>query len=1255
MINIVVWLCLVTVGQQIYGKVITVNKNGTDSLSCCESGTCICSSLSKALLSVESNTVINIISKNISLTTSVSMGSINNITITGNYGTTVTCNNTGALLCDVCSNVSIEGIIWDHCGNISHPTLPGISFNAVSNISIRNCIFQNSKVCTAVSLTNSAGAINIVNSTFKFNAMSDSSVCTESYYYRSTESYYYNSSIESLLDSSVSYYSSTKSYYSSLLVTSSKSTVISILGSLFSHNGNVHITSAGSFYYYGDNPHQSLKILISNTGFVSNYFNSMYIDDNSMKSLITFDTVNISYNDYDWSAVVHAHGDYSSLNIISSHFVGNYRTLDLSLSNGIFDLYNTTFKDNKNTVLRVDGHGDSNICMSHCNFIQNVARYSNIVDIALSNGIFDLYNTTFKDNKNTVLRVDGHGDSNIYMSHCNFIHNVARYSSIVDIGVGSDSTVSISQCTFSDNVGDDNIVYITMYSEIYTPSDFCNVLISSNFTNNRNGSALQVSKCFLKFTNSTLFENNSAENGGAVYIEQSTRITVDDESTVKFINNTALLRGGAIYIDLTSCYNNSIIVFTNFTKNRSISFIDNLAKLSGNSIYFNIPYSCNVVSNYAYNSSAAHIPFKFTYECSESLEITGSAIATSPYGIKLCSSDSTKRVTDSKNACGVNNGLTDSIDNKCVNDTGKISMLGQSIYFSTILYDYFNGAAEAIMFQVKCDNCEPKFKLVGDRTLVHNELRVKVKFLSDKELKNDTNITLTLTSLLPPEYRSLSATLSLTLSSCYNGFSFSNQSQLCECYNNDHLHCEGDSASIKQGYWFGDFNDKHTLSLCYQEYCNFNFINRYETKNGFFNLPREIDDQCNSHRTGVACGECGEGYTLAYNSPDCISVEKCSPGMIVLVVVLTVLYWIAIVAGLFGMAYYFNTKQMSLGYLYGIIFFYSIVDIILVANLHKTDGVFYTATILSSFAKLNPQFLGRLCFIKNLDAIDQQFIHYCHVVFIAIILFGIVIVAKCNKRVFFYVKHLIVPVTCLLLLFSYTSLTSTSLRLLIPVKLSGEVHTFLSPCVKYFGDRHAAYASVAIFCVLLVTIGFPFLLAIEPFMMKVLNEYLNVHASKKPNLQIESFIKKKVIVRIKLLLDRLQDCYKDQYRWFAAYYLICRLVIILIAYFANNDYNNMIYYLQTACVIIAMTHIWIQPYKNDMLNVMDMIILLIMLLIVNLSAFKFSASMTVGIAISLIVAPLVLLFGMAVKKLCLPKIKKFKSRPDGVQLTSFSR
>ena len=43
---------------------------------------------------------------------------------------------------------------------------------------------------------------------------------------------------------------------------------------------------------------------------------------------------------------------------------------------------------------------------------------------------------------------------------------------------------------------------------------------------------------------------------------------------------------------------------------------------------------------------------------------------------------------------------------------------------------------------------------------------------------------------------------------------------------------------------------------------------------------------------------------------------------------------------------------------------------------------------------------------------------------------------------------------------------------------------------------------------------------------------------------------------------------------------------MLIVYFANSDYSNMAY-VQTACVIIAMTHVLMRAYKSNLLNIMD--------------------------------------------------------------------
>ena len=1110
---IIIWLSLITVSQHIHGTEITVNNDAGDiSAFCCIHGFCQCSSFTYALSSIKSNSVIRITSPIVSLDNYVYLVGLRNITIISNDSATVMCSDIGNVLFNACSDVNIEGITWDQCGDINNPEVPGVTIDAVSNISIKDCTFQNSKACIAASISSSRGSIYVANSKFMYNAISKASLC--------------------------------RTFYSTILLQLFGSVDIVIYNSLFYYNGYSQHGSRlfnGTLFIYLDQTVPTQSILVRNSSFISNGIRSIYI---SKAAKITFDEINVSDNKFGIYTIIVS----GKLKVTSSQFTHNNNgALDVLLSdNSKIELFNTTFANNNATT-------------------------TNTVGAAL------------------------------------YIH------------IGINSTVNLSLCNFYDNIGGNSIVGIRTYPLYDNPSVFSNVLIdSTNFINNKIGSALQAVQCFLNFHSTTIFQDNSAKSGAALYIAERSQIRMDNGSTVQFINNTASLRGGAMYIDLTNCHDHGI-VFMNFTRYDSISFINNSAKLSGNSIYFNIPKSCDVIRDYTNNDSVAYVPYKFNY--TQSNNFIGPAITTSPYEIKVCSST---RICD----------CTSTMNNSVYAIKDDV-MLGESVYLNTTLCDYFNTTAEATKFQVNCINCDFKYRPFDNEGIIQNGLSDIIKFLSinsTKDIENNANVTLKI-ALLSTEYKQLTATLSITLSPCNNGFLFNKMSQLCECYSkDDRVQCKGDRASIRLGYWFGTFSRKQTFSICRTDYCNF-FNLRKETGKEIYNLPEKIDDQCNSHRTGVACGQCSEGYTLAYNSLDCISVKKCSPGMTVLVIVLCILYCIVEIAVLFGVAYFLNTQQISPGYLYGITFFYSIVDILLVTNLHITDGVFYTATILSSFAKLNPQFFSRLCFIKDLDAIDQQVIHYCQMVFVLIILIVIYIMAKCNNRVLVYFNRCIVQVTCFILLFSYTSLTSASLLLLRAVKFNDidGLYTYLSPHLKYFADRHAAYASMALLCVLLVTIGLPLLLVIEPLLMKTFNDHLKRNTAK---LHIKRFIKKQYcFIRIKQLLDQLQDCYKDQYRWFPAYYLICRLLIMLIAYFANSDYNYMIYYLQTACVVITMTHIWIQPYKNDLLNKLDAVILLIMLLIVNLNAVNFSTSTTTGITIGLLFAPLFLCAGITIMKL----------------------
>ena len=825
------------------------------------------------------------------------------------------------------------------------------------------------------------------------------------------------------------------------------------------------------------------------------------------------------------------------------------------------------------------------------------------------NMILNVMSSHFIENNNGALMIDIGRYNLLNFNKVSFLRNRGASDSqgiALHLKVVDNTVINLFDCKFDHNIatGRGSIAYIYIAVEIPNSETRLNVTVlmhSASFVNNELGSALYISQIDIELCNFTLFQNNSARFGAAIYVDKNAQITVCDESLVQFINNTATLRGGAIYTDLSNCFTNRIL-FSNLTNFSSLVFINNTAKVSGNSIYFNVPESCNIERNYTQNNSVAYIPYKLKYI--QSHDTLGPAIAASPYRLNLCS----------PHECSV-------IRDECL-ITEK--MLGQLVFFNGTVCDYFDAVAETVQFQIQCINCDTEFRLFNYELLVNSRSSNKIAILTTNahdDIVNDSNITLELSSVLSSNYKKVFARLSVTLSTCYNGFVFSTTSQKCDCYNSgsdDIVQCQEDRAEIKRGYWYGIILKKHTTSLCPINYCNFN--HRTKTRNNYYTLPKNRDDQCSSHRTGVACSYCKSGYTLSYDSSNCININHCSPGITVLVIVLTFLYWIVIVVMLFGLTYYFG-NQVSSGYFNGVIYFYSVVEVLLLENLHIMDGVFYTVAVLSSFAKLTPQFLGRLCIGRGLDAIDQQFIHYSHMVFISFILIGIIITAKFFKRLSFNVNSCIARVVSLFLVLSYTSVTSTSLQLLRGVQYNDidGVFVYLSPQNKYFTYRHGVYAIVALLSGLTIVIGLPLLLIVEPFLRK-----------------------KIIIKKLRPILNQFQDGYKDNYKWFAAYYLLCRLVIMLIAYFGNRDYNAMVYYMQTACVIIVMNHAFFWPYKKHLLNVLDAAILLTMLIVVNLHNFDFPKSAAAGLVYTLLIIPLCLLFAISFHKIFMAVKMKFK-------------
>ena len=400
-----------------------------------------------------------------------------------------------------------------------------------------------------------------------------------------------------------------------------------------------------------------------------------------------------------------------------------------------------------------------------------------------------------------------------------------------------------------------------------------------------------------------------------------------------------------------------------------------------------------------------------------------------------------------------------------------------------------------------------------------------------------------------------------------------------ECYNTKNIiSCSGGSSAIKRGYWFGPVNGKPTVTLksCPNDYiyCNFTCC---EIINGIYHLSPIRANQCRPRRIGTACGKCEKGYTLSFDSPDCIKERSYQTA---LVVVFSLLYWVAIVVTVFAITYF----KVTIGSLSGIIYYYSIVDILIYNQIDMSNGLYATISILSNLAKLTPQFLGRLYLVTGMSGIDLQFIHYAHPLAVLLILIMISMLARSSHRFSLFVSRGIIQFICFLLLLSYTSVASTSLLLMQPMEFEDidKTYTYLSPDIKYFHKRHLAYAIVAVILTILIVIGFPLLLLTEPF----LNSRVN-------------------FVKVKPILDQFQGCYRDKYRLFAGYYMICRLVIISIVIINNSGDFTTQYLLISSCALMQLIHVLVRPYASTIHNVFDGIILQLIVIISVLPVVEF--------------------------------------------------
>ena len=732
-------------------------------------------------------------------------------------------------------------------------------------------------------------------------------------------------------------------------------------------------------------------------------------------------------------------------------------------------------------------------------------------------------------------------------------------------------------------------VYANDYSKVTFTENSTAILYNNNA---KDGGAIYITTSDIVFTANCsikFYYNTAWQDGGALYLDDQYLATFNNNTSVTFANNTASDYGGAIYSKILE----SKINFNT----TNIIFLNNQARTTGNSVFLNVLLLCN---SSCLKSNILGITNGKNY-------LLKQHITTSPSKLLLYSP--AYCVSDNKNQLkGCGSYFVDNV------------MLGQEILIDVCMYDYYDQPSDTAQFLITSANNQESYIPASRYVLIScNNTIQGIKIIGNNSLPSNYTLEFTLYVNRRSEMRTISANLTVELVPCHPGYWYYSKPLQCECYNaSDIVFCSHGSSTIKRGYWFGSVSGKPTVALCPINYCNFTCC---ETSNGYYHLSPVRDNQCKFHRSGVACGSCEETYTLSFDSAECVHVKNCSTGQTALVITLIIFYWIAIITSVFLMMHF----KVDIGYLYAITYYYSVVDLMLSQNWYLSNELYTAINIMSSITKITPQFLGRFCLVEGMSGIDQQFIHYVHPTAIALFLIIITLLARRSRRLSSFISKGIIHVICCLLLLSYTSVATTSLLLMRPLIFFevDKVYTYVSPDIEYFHGRHLAYAIVAVLFIIVIVIGLPLLLALEPF----LNSKIN-------------------FVRMKPLLDQFQGSYKDKYRFFAAYYMVCRLVIIAII--IANSSNSFIaqYVLITTCVVISLIHQILKPYSSNFLNIFDEAILHLMVLVSVLPLVElfdsFDLNKIVGIAFVLVILPSV---SLIIAKLTINR-KKIKRKID---------
>ena len=704
------------------------------------------------------------------------------------------------------------------------------------------------------------------------------------------------------------------------------------------------------------------------------------------------------------------------------------------------------------------------------------------------------------------LAVQGHGNdpSRVVIESINLVIHSIPLLRLENVTI-KDVSFQVYPVSINDHVlfGITNCHFNHSYSLIVGS----NLTIQDTLITDGVNTAFSLIESTLTLKGNVTFYGNRGEKGGALGLT-STKLNISRDAIVTFVNNHAVSKGGAIYVNNPTeinkvfPYNDCFYRLLDYSESAdySLIFMNNSASVGGNHI-FGAPLKgyCTAAIN---TESGKKVPsykiivsknvFHFDEPslCDNSIDsaVTGSPARvcicdkSGPNGTPLCLNSTkifmnvsyypgelftlpallvgsdfgptigivhTKLLTDSDHYQRSNVHLDEVISSAQLLRGTNCTNLNYRLYSDTI-------SSKPALMQLTA----VKSNLVWDPNEKYKEdMEDSIdKYISEGVIEG--------TLIFTPIF------ISVTLKPCPLGFSLleAGSKSRCGCYQPlktvyKTLQCRLSNSSgylLLPKYWIGARSfDNETEVILSRHFCPFCINNDIDL---WVNVQSEesISDQCASNRKDRLCGGCREGYSLAIGSSSCV---KCSNNN-----GLALLIFFAVAGLLLVLFVTVLDVTVTQGMINGVIFYANIIwiyEAVLFPQEYAHSLQFFRIFI----AWLNLDFGIEVCFIEGLNGFWKLLLQYVFPLYICSIVVFIIWWAKRSTRLTLLLGSKAVSALSSLILLSYTKLLRNVYQSLNYASLDyynseRKVHTIIvwaeDGRLKYVASEHAVLFFIAL-------------------------------------------------------------------------------------------------------------------------------------------------------------------------------------------------